>query len=283
MQSHAAVPFAEHAGGDLFTVYFSARDAAQRSHTGRLTLELGSMPRVLDVDPQPVLSPGALGCFDDSGAMLSWIVKAGQQRRFYYIGWNRGVTVPFRNSVGLAIAQDDKPPVRYAEGPILDRSASEPHFVASVCVLPDGERWRLWYLSCVGWDIINGAPRHRYHIKYAESADGIVFDRRGVVALDFAGPSEYAISRPSVLRGSDRWRMWYSYRGTSYRIGYAESDDGRAWRRQDGLAGIDVSADGWDSEMIEYPFVFLHRGQHFMLYNGNDYGRTGFGLAVLDT
>jgi len=77
--------------------------------------------------------------------------------------------------------------------------------------------------------------------------------------------------------------MWYSYRGTSYRIGYAESDDGRAWRRQDGLAGIDVSADGWDSEMIEYPFVFLHRGQHFMLYNGNDYGRTGFGLAVLDT
>ena len=54
--------------------------------------------------------------------------------------------------------------------------------------------------------------------------------------------------------------MWYSYRGDAYRIGYAESVDGLEWERKDEEAGIDVSADGWDSEMIEYPCVFEHAG-----------------------
>ena len=76
--------------------------------------------------------------------------------------------------------------------------------------------------------------------------------------------------------------MWYSFRGLSYRIGYAESDDGRKWERLDSQAGIDVSTTGWDSEMIEYPFVFDHKGQRYMLYNGNGYGKTGFGLTVLE-
>ena len=27
--------------------------------------------------------------------------------------------------------------------------------------------------------------------------------------------------------------------------------------------------------MVEYPFVFDHRGSRYMLYNGNGYGATG--------
>jgi hypothetical protein len=76
--------------------------------------------------------------------------------------------------------------------------------------------------------------------------------------------------------------MWYSFRGQAYRIGYAESEDGRQWKRLDSHVGIDVSTTGWDSEMIEYPFVFDHKGQRYMLYNGNGFGKTGFGLAVLE-
>jgi hypothetical protein len=77
--------------------------------------------------------------------------------------------------------------------------------------------------------------------------------------------------------------MWYCYRGPTYRIGYAESPDGRQWQRRDADAGIDVAPDGWDSEMIEYPHVFEHDGQLFMLYNGNGYGKTGVGLAILES
>jgi hypothetical protein len=78
--------------------------------------------------------------------------------------------------------------------------------------------------------------------------------------------------------------MWYCYAvgHGGYRIGYAESDDGINWQRKDDKVGIDVSDEGWDSEMVAYPYVFEHDGEKYMLYNGNGYGETGFGYAVLE-
>ena len=78
--------------------------------------------------------------------------------------------------------------------------------------------------------------------------------------------------------------MWFSYRsgsGEKYRIGYSLSSDGKQWKLALEDAGIDVSPNGWDSEMIEYPFVFDHKGNRYMIYNGNSHGKTGFGLAIL--
>jgi hypothetical protein len=282
MSSHAAVPIAENIGGDYFRIYFSSRDSQNRSHTGCVVIDINNPEEILNISPTPVLSPGNLGEFDDSGAMATWLAVNDDKRYLYYIGWNLGVTVPFHNSIGLAISQDGGHFQRFAPGPIVDRTTTEPHFCASCCVLPDGDNWLMWYLSCTGWQMIEGKPRHRYHIKYAESNDGINWRREGSVAIDYANEGEYAISRPSVIRESDKWRMWFSYRGDSYRIGYAESFDGKSWTRFDDMAGIDVSPSGWDSEMIEYPFVFDHKDRRYMLYNGNDYGRTGFGLAVLE-
>ena len=282
MSSHAAVPIAENIGGDVFRIYFSSRDSQNRSHTGYVVIDINDPEEILDISVTPVLSPGNLGEFDDSGAMATWLAVNDDKRYLYYIGWNLSVTVPFRNSIGLAISQDGGRFQRFAPGPIVDRTTTEPHFCASCCVLPDGDKWLMWYLSCTDWQMIGGKPRHRYHIKYAESNDGIHWRREGTVAIDYADVGEYAISRPSVIRESDKWRMWFSYRGDSYRIGYAESFDGKSWTRFDDMAGIDVSPSGWDSEMIEYPFVFDHKGQRFMLYNGNGYGASGFGLAQLE-
>jgi hypothetical protein len=216
--------------------------------------------------------------------MLSWITDLGDGRAYwYYIGWNLGVTVPFRNAVGLAIA--DRSGVRKMfAGPVLDRSRDEPYFTASVCVHRDSPTvWRMWYLCCTGWETAeDGRPRHHYHIRHAYSRDGIDWARDGRVCIDFRDASEYAISRPCVVRDDDLYRMWYSYRGAAYRIGYAESGDGLRWERKDELAGIGPSGSGWDANMVEYPFVFDHDGRRYMLYNGDDYGRTGFGLAVLE-
>ncbi len=199
----------------------------------------------------------------------------------YYVGWNLGVTVPFRNSIGLATSDHGNEFIRAFSGPIVDRSMSEPHFCATCCVIPGKDLWRMWYQSCTHWSMRKGGVIHHYHIKYAESKDGVHWHRDGLVAIDYANEQEYAISRPSVIYDKDRWKMWFSSRGSSYRIWYAESDDGRSWKRLDSLAGMDVSLTGWDSEMIEYPFVFDHKGQRYMLYNGNGYGKTGFGLAIL--
>lgn len=282
MHSHAAVPIGENVGGNLFKVYFSSRDAQNRSYTGYIVIDLERPEEIIEISDKPVLIPGQLGEFDDSGAMATWLANFQGQKYLYYIGWNLGVTVPFRNSIGLAVNSQDGEFVRYANGPLVDRNMHEPHFCASCCVLPGEDCWRMWYLSCTEWQIRNGKPEHRYHIKYAESRDGIDWERHGLVAIDYADDQELAISRPCVIRDQNKWRMWYSCRGKSYRIGYAESEDGRQWQRLDALAGIDVSLSGWDSEMIEYPFVFDHNGQRYMLYNGNGYGKTGFGLAELE-
>ena len=119
-------------------------------------------------------------------------------------------------------------------------------------------------------------------IKYAESHDGIHWNREGHIALNFKSDKESAIARAFVLHGIEKYKMWYSYRGDSYRIGYAESSDGIQWERKEELAGIDVSANEWDPEIIEYPHVFDHKGSQYMFYNGNGFGKTGFGLAVLE-
>jgi hypothetical protein len=280
MISHASVPFAVPLEDSLIRIYFSSRDRVNRSWIGWVVIDLERPHEILDLSPAPVLGPGRLGAFDDSGAMLCWITPGVDRRHLYYIGWNLGVTVPFRNAVGLAVDDGADGFRRAFEGPILDRSPTEPFFTASACVLREEDSWTMWYLSCVGWDSAGGSPRHRYHIKYTTSADGIAWDRRGIVAIDFQSSSEYAISRPSVVRDGATFRMWYSHRGAAYRIGYAESADGIRWVRRDADVGIGVSDSGWDSEMIEYPHVFDNRGARLMLYNGNAYGRTGFGLAV---
>jgi hypothetical protein len=137
---------------------------------------------------------------------------------------------------------------------------------------------------------IDGRQEPQYQIRYAESADGIHWLRQPVTCIDYSFEGE-ANGTPFVLKEDGRYRMWYSYRSIagyrtdrdrSYRIGYAESDDGIRWTRLDRLAGIGCSESGWDSAMVAYPCIYEHRGSKYMLYAGNGFGETGFGYAVLE-
>ncbi len=135
-------------------------------------------------------------------------------------------------------------------------------------------------------NLSNEEKENFYNLEYAESQDGINWIRDKNVAIDFKDEYEYALGVPRVIKDNNLYKMWFCSRATkdidTYRIRYAESIDGINWTRKDEEVGIDVSQTGWDSEMICYPFVFDHKGKRYMLYNGNDYGKTGFGLAVLE-
>jgi hypothetical protein len=285
MHSHAAVPFVitDSTGRDF--LYFSTRDENNKSHVGRASLT--SSLSVAFVDPDPVLSPGGFGFFDEDGVTASYGFQEPDHIKLYYVGWNKGTNVPFRNALGLATSYDNgltfKP---ISTGPILDRSPVDPCFVAGACVMKESDGYRMWYISCVRWERGKDGPKHYYHLKYATSVDGIDWKRDGTVVIDFKSDYEYAISQPWVIRDQDGYKMWFSYRGqsevASYRIGYAESKDGIVWQRNDSSSGIDVSDQGWDSEMVCYPYVFRRNDQTYMLYNGNNYGETGIGLAVLE-
>lgn len=282
MISHAAIPFAEAVNG-LYKIYFSGRDDKGRARIGNFLIDINEPNKILEINQNPVIDIGPPGSYDDSGVTNSWIVKHKGKRYLYFSGWSLGVTVPFYFYIGLAISNNNSERFqKHTLAPVLGRDEIDPYLTASPCILIENDTWRMWYVSCTRWQIENGKAKHYYHIKYAESKDGIHWTKNGVVCIDFQSDDEFAIARPCVLKEDGIYKMWYSYRGKSYRIGYAESADGLKWQRKDLDVGIDVSKTGWDSEMIEYPFVFNHEGEKYMLYNGNGYGKTGIGLAVLD-
>lgn len=287
LYSHAMIPIAQQIDGDLFRIYFSSRDKLNRGHGGYVEVDMRSPTKVLRVNASPVLVPGELGCFDDSGALPNSIVTVGDRKLLYYTGINLGVTVKIRNSIGLAEWNESTQQFEKSFfGPVIDRTRNFPHFVATPEVMYENGRFRAWFTSCIGWKMEAGEPKHFYHLEYAESSDGVEWERNGTVAIGLQDRFEYAIGVPRVLRDPDGYRMWFCSRATqqedTYRIRYAVSEDGVHWSRRDKDIGIDVSSSGWDSEMICYPYVFDYVGKRYMLYNGNGYGRTGFGIAVLD-
>lgn len=287
MVSHASLPVVDEVRADVLRVYFGTRDAQGRSQTSYLEVDAEQPEQVRYIHDQPILSLGRPGTFDDSGIMPSWIVNHENKKYLYYIGWNIKVSVPYHLSIGLAVSEDEGRSFnKVSEGPLLDRSIDEPFFNTAPCVLREADTWRMWYVSCTGWETDAERPEPRYRVRYAESNDGINWRRTNHICIDYTGETD-AIGRPCVYQQDGRYRMLYSYRDVwgyrsdraqSYRLGLAESPDGITWTRQD--AGIERSASGWDSEMMEYCYVYQRGDRSYLFYNGNGFGKTGFGYAV---
>jgi predicted GH43/DUF377 family glycosyl hydrolase len=278
-RTHAANPIAEHVEDEVFRIYFSARDEKNRSSIGSIVVDMKEPTRVLEVAKTPVLGPGELAMFDDSGVSIGCILNVGDARYLYYMGWNLAVTVPWKNELGLAISERPGAPFkRVSRFPIIRLEEIDPYTISYPWVMRDGNRYRMWYGSNLRWGPEKKDMLHV--IKYAESDDAIHWKREGRVVIDSLSPAENAICKPCVMRDADSYKMWFCSRGDKYRIQYAESRDGLEWKRLGKDPGIDVSASGWDSDMIEYPCVFDHAGKRYMLYAGDAFGREGFGIAV---
>lgn len=278
VKTHCMVPTPQMLDGGLVRVFFSGRDASNRSNIGFAILDLNEDGKLLDYADSPVLIPGELGCFDDNGVTPSCVKQIDGRLYLYYIGWNPGSTVRIHLFGGLAISTDGgKTFGRWSRAPIIERSPTDPFLNTAPWVVRAGDEYRMYYVSGCGW-------RHkdlpRYNIKVGRSKDGKVWQRDGRVCIDFKDDAENALARPYVIFEDGVWKMWFAHKGEFYRLGYAESVDGFVWRRRDDLVGIDVSTSGFDNDMIEYAAVVRYGGRRFMFYNGNNYGIDGIGLAV---
>ena len=280
MHSHAANPcvLAPEGDGGAHRIYFNYRDESGRSALAAVdwSLPSGQLGRV---NPAPVLRPGAPGDFDDSGASLGNVLRVDSELWFFYMGWNLGVTVPWRNSIGLArSAQGAGPAQRHGRVPLLDRSEEDPYSLSYPWVVRTAQGWRMWYGSNLSWGARQESMRHV--IKHAHSEDGLRWVRSPDICLDLK-KGEIGLSRPCVHIVDGRFRMWYAIRAERYAIGYAESDDGLHWKRMDDALQWQGAAGDWESDEQAYPCVLHHGGDWYMLYNGNRYGATGFGWARL--
>ena len=279
--THAANPVILYLKGNKFRVFYSGRDIDNRASISFFDMQLDGENFSIDyVHKQPILTPGRIGCFDDSGVSVSCILQVDDTLWLYYLGWNLGVTVPWRNSIGLAKSKDGIHFERVQLSPVLDRNYHDPFSISYPWVIKTSDIWHMWYGSNLSWGESQEEMAHL--IKYASSTDGVNWNPSGEISVPFQSDSEYAISKPCVVREDGKYKMWYSYRGDAYRIGYAESPSEVDFNRLDNQVGISVSSSGWDSETIEYPCVFDHKGCRYMLYNGNRYGLSGIGLAIQD-
>lgn len=277
-KTHCMIPTPQMLGGGLVRIFFSGRDSYNRSNIGFAILDLTAEGKLLDYSQDPVLVPGDLGCFDDNGVTPSCIKQINDDLYLYYIGWNPGSTVRMHLFGGLAISSDGGQNfVRWSRAPIIERCKVDPFLNTAPWVVDGDDGYRMYYVSGCEW---KNKDLPRYNIKTGISKEGKVWQRDGHVCIDFKNASENALARPYVIFEDGIWKMWFAYKGVTYRIGYAESEDGLTWERRDEFAGIDVSQSGFDTEMIEYAAIVRHDGQHFMFYNGNNYGFDGVGLAV---
>jgi hypothetical protein len=181
---------------------------------------------------------------------------------------------------------------RLQQTPVLGAGADCPWGATTPTVLLEGQTWVMWYSSFYPWRDVDGKLEPIYDIHQAFSDDGLIWKTSQKAALSFASDDEGGLIRPQVLRhGDDRLlilasRGWRNFRNSgpnSYRFVYARSTDGVTWTRDPDAIEIDPTdtADGWDSGMRCYPCLVEDEQRQLLFYNGNDFGRHGFGVGEL--
>lgn len=278
---------------DRVRVYFSTRfpDGAEGTWRSDVAFTEFSLDfSQLQTEPRgAVISRGGLGCFDEHGVFPFSVVPFGDEVRAYTTGWSRRRSVPVETGIGLAISRDGGLTFeRHGTGPVLSSSLHEPFLVCDGFARQVDGRWLMWYLFGTSWASETiGEMERTYKIGVATSTDGIAWNpcggRRAVP--DRLGPAE-SQALPSVLRVGDELHMAFCYRETfdfrtnpsrAYRLGFATSHDGFEWMRDD--SPMEFPRLDFDDKMRCYPHLVIVGDRRFLLYNGNEFGRWGFGVA----
>ena len=284
---------------DYVRIYFSTR--AVDSNNGKYLSHIGfvdmqkNLRDVIRVSEKTVIPLGQLGCFDEHGIFPMSVMRHGELVYGYTCGWNRRVSVSVDTAIGLAVSRDNGLTFqRIGDGPVLAASLHEPCLVGDGFVKIIGDVFHMWYIFGTGWKkfSMDSEPDRTYKIGHATSSDGIHWLKDDVKQMipNRLGPDE-SQALPTVIEIDGYYHMFFCYRQSSdfrtnpdrsYRIGHAYSDDLVNWTRDDDNPSINVTPDAWDSEMLCYPHVFKCDNNVYLLYNGNEFGRFGFGLAVLE-
>ena len=283
---------------DFVRIYFSTRavdpvNGKYLSHIAFVDMKK-CLREVIRVSDRTVIPLGGLGCFDEHGIFPMNVVRHGDAVYGYTCGWNRRVSVSVETAIGLAISHDDGLTFqRIGDGPVLAASLHEPCLVGDGFVKVIDGVFHMWYIFGTGGKRYapDAAPDRTYKIGHATSKDGIEWFKEEArrIIRDRLGADE-SQALPTVIGIDGRHHMFFCYResfdfrkakGRGYRIGHAWSDDLMNWTRDDDHPLLEGTYDEWDCDMQCYPHVFECDGKVYLLYNGNEFGRHGFGLAEL--
>lgn len=287
--SHAMLPTPFLLNKDVIRVFVTFCDQGGRGRPGYVDVSANDPTQVLKVSSTPLLELGRPGTFDENGVAVCSVIRMPDERLFmYYVGFELGTQIRYRLLTGLSISEDGGETFcRYSTVPVLERSGDELYFRCGPWAMVADDHIRMWYVAGSDWELIDAKSMPNYDIRYIESRDGIRWPSVGDVQIAVEKEDEYGFGRPAVLEKKDKGlRMFYSVRRRSfnaYRLGYAESDDGRCWRRMDESLNLDVTPHSFDSDAIMYAAPIQVGNDLYVFYNGNDFGRQGMAVAKLET
>lgn len=281
---------------DFTRVYFSTREQEQNgaalSHICYADFTK-DFKNIIRVSEKTVIPLGKLGCFDEHGIFPLNVIKVGDEIWAFISGINRRKSVPVDSAIGVAISKDNGETFeRIGDGPILGCSLHEPFLICDPFVQVVNDEFHMLYVYGKKWfkSSKTGNVERVYKIGHATSRDGLKWKRTGRQLLDDSISGNECQALPTFVLIDGVYHMYFCFRDSesfrtersgAYRLGYATSVDLINWKRDDSKAGLDRSNDGWDCQMMCYPHIFKSEGRVYLLYNGNDFGRAGFGLAEL--
>ncbi len=284
---------------DFVRIYFSAR---AKDDTGKYLSHVAyadfdkEFKKLLNVSSKTVIPLGKRGTFDEHGIFPFAPFRDGDRILGYTSGWTRRVNVSVDTGIGISESFDGGETfVRMGDGPIVTASLNEPFLVCDPFVLKVDDLYYMWYIYGTDWledKKLSAVPERVYKIGYAVSKDGVSWEKQNCSQLieDVLGETECQ-ALPSIFFYNGKYHMYFCYReafnfrednSKAYRIGYAYSEDLENWVRNDKQRGIEFSETGWDSEMIGYQKIFECNHKIYMAYNGNNFGKYGFGIAMLE-
>lgn len=280
---------------DAIRIYFTCRPPADAhgqyvSRAAWVDLDRRDPTRILRIAEHPIMPLGGVGEFDEFGTYPVSVALDGALIRAYYAGWTRCESIPFNVGIGMATSHDGGLTfTKHGRGPIIPYSPDEPFVISGPKIRRFNGGWQLWYIAGKSWIKDQGRAEPIYRIRMATSTDGVSWTKVGRDLIPPRHEEDEPQASPDVYFRDGIYHMFFCYRrsrdyrnqANGYRIGYAWSDDMLTWQRDDDRAGLDVSANGWDAEMVNYPHVFEVDGTVYLAYTGNQVGRQGFGLARL--
>lgn len=280
LKTHAANPTAILLEEDTFRIYYSGRSDENKSSVGFIDYNIETK-KIINYPKSPIATYGNDNSYYSHGISIGNSFKRNDRDVMLFMGWQFPKGKHWRGDIGEIEIVDNKFLVNTAT-PFMTTDEEDKVSFSYPWVIKEDHIYKMWYGSTINWTSDNGEMIHV--IKYATSKDGIKWEKHGI-SIPYELGEAQAFSKPTVLKRNNEYHMWYSYRAgnnDAYKIGYSFSKDGVNWERQHHLCGIETSAEGWDDHMICYPYVFQHKNSVYMLYNGNEHGKFGFGLAILE-
>jgi len=269
--------------GEIIRLYAGMRDELGQSRIGYIDVLSKDPSHIIDVAPCPVLDIGNDGFFDDAGVVPSAVCKVDGIYYMYYAGYSLLKKVRFSVLGGLAQSTDGTHFERCLLVPVFERTNKHALFRVPHTILKENDIYRIWYGGGDHFFEMAGYTYPVYDVYYCETEDLLNIPKSAINVLTFENEDEYRVARPYVVKYNDKYCMFLciATKSKGYRLGYAESTDGYTWKRNDVALNLNVSLRGWDSEMMGYPSFIETKYGAYLFYNGNEYGKYGFGYAEL--